>query len=219
MTAYVWWLQDDGLHNLDALAAQLPSNEQATLNTLKTTERQRHFILSRHLLRTLIAQTCNISYADARFSRADSGRLLLNFPEGWHISISHCRGYVAVMLATQPCGVDIEVPHNVRFQALANRYFSEAEKNYLVTFSDTEKAQPFFRLWTLKEASVKALGVGLANHLASLSFDVSGEVPVQLSGEPLQLWQQVSESFFLAAAVRGSQAVNWQVAQQTLPSH
>lgn len=211
MNAHVWWVHDNGQRSLDALAAQLPANEQATLGVLKMTERQRHFILSRHLLRSLIADTCNISYAAAQFRRADSGRLLLDSPEGWHISISHCHQHVAVMLAAQPCGVDIEVARTVRFQALANRYFSEIEKNYLTTFSDTEKALPFFRLWTLKEASVKALGVGLANHLADLSFDVSKEVPVQLAGEPLQLWQQVSESFFLAATVRGRQAVSWQI--------
>lgn len=208
-SAYVWWLHDDGQRDLSALVAQLPPDEQATLATLKTIERQRHFILSRHLLRSLIATTCGIAYTAAQFHRAESGRLVLTKPEGWHISISHCHQHVAVMLAQHPCGVDIETHHSVKFQKIADRYFSEPERKYLATFEDSEKAVPFFRLWTLKEAGVKALDVGLANHLATFSFDVSGELPVQIGGETLQLWQQIRHNFFLTAAVRTTKSIAW----------
>lgn len=216
MTARLWWLHDDGHHDLSALVASLAAEEQSALAAIRSNERRRGFILSRFLLRRLVADTTGQAFADIRFARADSGRLWLAAPDGWHISLSHARDHVAVMLARRPCGVDIERPHAVRFQALADRYFSEAERHYLATLPDSDKAHTFFRLWTLKEAGVKALGVGLAHHLATLSFDVSRETPLQLGGEPLQLWQETRNGLFLAAALRGQEATGWSITRQDL---
>lgn len=216
MTALLWWLHDDGHHDLSSFATSLPAEEQPALATIRSNERRRGFILSRFLLRQLVADTTGHAFADVRFARTDSGRLWLAAPEGWHISLSHARDHVAVMLARHPCGVDIERPHTVRFQALADRYFSDAERHYLATLPDSDKAHPFFRLWTLKEAGVKALGVGLAHHLAALSFDVSGERPLQLEGEPLQLWQVASADLFLAAALHDCTPPEWKVIRQDL---
>ena len=54
---------------------------------------------------------------------------------------------------------------------IAEHYFSPAEVAALTNLPAAERISGFFRCWTLKEAVIKGLGVGLALDLAS--FDVS----------------------------------------------
>ena len=138
---------------------------------------------------------------------------------GWHISLSHCSGRVAVTLAEAPCGVDIEVFREVAWEKIARRYFAPSEQAWLESLPETEARQAFLQLWTLKEAGVKAMGKGLANHLASLAFDISGEKP-RLATEcivpNIVVKQTICEAHILAAAIMTEQPVNWHLRQLTI---
>jgi 4'-phosphopantetheinyl transferase len=207
--AYIAWLQDDTSSSLDTLIPFLPDSEKQRLATLSANEQKRHHILSRSLLCLLIKKVTGTFISEIQFSRADSGRLLLTHPKDWYISISHTQNAVAVIIAQAACGIDIEVPRKVRIQSLADRYFSTEEKLFLQVLPESEKTTPFFRLWTLKEAAVKACGVGLAQHLSHFAFDVSSCYPKQIRGEPLQLWQQEYAGFFTSAAVQTTTSIQW----------
>ncbi len=77
-------------------------------------------------------------------------------------------------------GVDIEqIRSNVECEQLAERFFSPGERNLISGLPEDEKLQAFFRLWTCKEAFLKAHGAGLSRSLSS--FDVKlGSSPGQL---------------------------------------
>ncbi len=211
-TAHITWLQDDG-SALDATL--LPTPEQAEMQQLASTARQRRFFLSRLMLRRLLAT--HLPPGQLHFSRADSGRLLLAGDTGWHISLSHAASGIAVIVSQSPCGIDIEPPRPAAIEKVAARYFSEAEKSALQAAAPAERLTLFFRLWTLKEASVKALGEGLAGNMSRLAFDVSQPQPTSCTGSPpLQLWQHYSAPHWLAAAVHGTDAVQWQVQQSNV---
>ncbi|HEX6591913.1 MAG TPA: 4'-phosphopantetheinyl transferase superfamily protein, partial [Moraxellaceae bacterium] len=155
-TAYIAWLQDDGSAVDSSLL--LPA-EQAELAGFRSPERQRSFLLSRLLLRKLLRP--HLPSSSLIFKRAESGRLFLEEAQGWHFSLSHSAGGIAAIACTQPCGIDIEVPRKASFESVASRYFAEAEKKALQEAPTDQRVELFFRLWTLKEASVKALGEGL----------------------------------------------------------
>lgn len=208
-TACLYWLQDDGQSDLASLASALNRAEQQEFASFPPGERQRNFVLSRTLLYRLVTTQTGCRTQDIRFIREESGRLALQHPAGWHVSLSHAKGLVAVMLAPQSCGIDIERSRQVNIQNVITRYFSETEKNTLSTYQSAERQQAFFRLWTLKEAGVKALQQGLAGNLSRLAFDVSAEEPRQLAGDCLQLWQQARGDIFLAAAVAGTTPAAW----------
>ncbi|KAL0309510.1 UNVERIFIED_CONTAM: hypothetical protein Sradi_5893300 [Sesamum radiatum] len=63
-------------------------------------------------------------------------------------------------------GIDVEEKHrNIKHNILsfARRYFSEHEVQFLATISDPQvQRMEFIKLWTLKEAYVKALGKGFS---------------------------------------------------------
>jgi 4'-phosphopantetheinyl transferase len=70
-------------------------------------------------------------------------------------------------------GVDVEcVDREVDAGEIAARFFAPAEAHLLAHLDADARRDRFFDLWTLKEAFVKALGVGLSMSLASLAFTV-----------------------------------------------
>jgi 4'-phosphopantetheinyl transferase len=68
-------------------------------------------------------------------------------------------------------GLDIErADRSLAVMEIANRHFSEKEAAWLRHCSDETRAVRFTELWTLKEAFLKATGVGLSGSLAIVSF-------------------------------------------------
>ncbi|MGH8492327.1 MAG: 4'-phosphopantetheinyl transferase family protein [Moraxellaceae bacterium] len=214
-SAHILWLRDEAQPLSPKLKNRLDAEEQARLADITAPSRQRSFLLSRLLLRQLLAT--HLPAESLRFARADSGRLLLTGNSGWHISLSHASTGIAVIAAQRPCGIDIETPRAVAMEKIAARYFSAQENEALQACPPSERTMLFFRLWTLKEASVKALGEGLAGNLALLAFDVRGEQAQQYaSGPALQLWQTQAAPHLIAAAVSGSEPVQWHKRQLSI---
>ena len=87
-------------------------------------------------------------------------------------SISHCKQGIAVAIDEQPIGIDIEGIRRAD-QDLIKRTMNEEERDGM----DDRK---FTRLWTQKEAIVKAQGVGI------LSFEQLQDIRSQESGFRMQ---------------------------------
>ncbi|XBI08416.1 hypothetical protein VPH35_136152 [Triticum aestivum] len=88
-----------------------------------------------------------------------------------HFNISHTTSLIACGMAMDDIGIDIEEKKRKTTKSilsLARRFFTPSEVDYLAEISDLyAQEKEFFKLWTLKEAYVKALGLGLSG--ASLS--------------------------------------------------
>lgn len=99
---------------------------------------------------------------------------------GLEFNLSHCRNVLVIAVTReQSLGVDIETPQRrVRSAALAQRFFTRAEATALAALDEAVRAAAFVRLWTHKEAVLKAIGSGLSFGLARLEFrlDAAGEV-------------------------------------------
>jgi 4'-phosphopantetheinyl transferase len=68
-------------------------------------------------------------------------------------------------------GVDVEaVDRALKFLELADAHFAPSERTLLRAAPAAEQRGLFFRLWTLKEAYIKAHGDGLALPLDQFSF-------------------------------------------------
>jgi len=216
MDAHIIWLRDTATITTAALLLGLNASEKEECAGFRDPARQRSFALSRRLLRHTLTSRLHLEEASIRLERAGNGRLQLVSPDHWHISLSHAAGLVAVIVAPAPCGVDIERPREINSERIAMRYFSAPERDWLRQHPETH-LEDFFRLWTLKEASVKALGVGLAHHLDTLAFDIADDTP-QLRGdaERMALWQCSQPDHVLAAAVKTEKPVNWQVSNLTI---
>lgn len=83
--------------------------------------------------------------------------------EELHFSISHSGNYAMVVLSDKEIGCDIQQIKNINL-SIADRFFTAEESEYV------ENTEDFFRLWTLKESFIKAVGKGLAMPLNSFTI-------------------------------------------------
>lgn len=103
-------------------------------------------------------------------------------PAGY-VSLSHTRTAGAAAVAEGAIGVDVEWPgRRVRWQGLAGAHFASAERNWIMQQRTVDRKGAFLVLWTLKEAWLKAQGLGI-RHLASAVLEPATDVAWRLPGE------------------------------------
>ena len=99
------------------------------------------------------------------------------FASRLYFSISHCKQGIAVATDDQPIGIDIEGIRHADADLIA-RTMNAIEKSSVESQkSREERDRMFTRLWTQKEAVVKAQGVGIQSfeqlqHIMSKSRDL-----------------------------------------------
>ena len=125
--------------------------------------RVRAFGDSRSALRTLAAGLLLYDIfgeraRTAHFERGKRGKphLADNSP----FNISHAGDFAVLALSRQTVGVDLEHIRPLDWQRIALRFFHPEERAYLA--QSTEPERDFFRIWTLKESYLKALGHGFS---------------------------------------------------------
>ena len=105
-------------------------------------------------------------------SRTELGKPSFPAYPALHFSISHTRGLAVVLLSDRTCGVDTERRRPLR-EKVAARVFSPGEQAALQAAEDPDML--FTRLWTLKEAYVKAIGIGVSYPMRELSFSLTDD--------------------------------------------
>lgn len=99
-----------------------------------------------------------------------------------HYNISHADGIAAVAVSKYECGIDCERVREYDPRVM-KRVCSETEQALINAAPKAERGMLFFRLWTLKEAYVKALGKGFSFPLREAEFAFEGdEILTPLSG-------------------------------------
>ena len=91
-------------------------------------------------------------------------------------NLSHAEGVVGLAVIGEPghaVGFDLEALDRRATLDVADHYFCRREASWLASLPQTEQPTGFLRLWTLKEAFIKATGEGLSRDLASFWFTMS----------------------------------------------
>ncbi|MET4924703.1 4'-phosphopantetheinyl transferase superfamily protein [Streptomyces sp. PSRA5] len=167
-----------------ALRLAPPWGEDLSLSLLDARERakaasfahrrDRSMYLAAHVgLRLLLGDRLGVHPRDLRFGRdrcahcgGPNGRpILLDRPGGPHFSLSHCAGITLVAVADVPVGVDVERLPGRRTVELCLARLHPREREELLRVPRAERPLEFCRLWTRKEAYLKAVGTGLGRGL------------------------------------------------------
>lgn len=98
---------------------------------------------------------------------------LMEFPDV-HFNLSHARAICACLVSGFECGVDCENVRPYR-PRVTERCYTDTEKQAVEALSGTERDLMFFRLWTLKEAYVKAIGIGISYPMNEAEFWFEGK--------------------------------------------
>lgn len=111
-----------------------------------------------HFLRLLAAKTLKCDPAEIGLDTDERGQPRLTAPIPIHVSLSHRPGLTLIGLAPSIIGVDVEASEAGDL-AIARDHFSAAEARWL---ESVDQPDAFARLWTAKEAVLKATGQGIA---------------------------------------------------------
>lgn len=104
---------------------------------------------------------------------------------GLDFNLSHARDHALIAFARrQPIGVDLEsTSRRVEIEDLARRFFSSGEADALSALPASLRPAAFLRLWTCKEAVLKAIGQGLSFGLDRVAFGLDDQgVPTGIAG-------------------------------------
>lgn len=193
----------------DVLSAQ----ERQRLLAFRFTTHQREYLHSHFFLRRILSTQVKAEPTQLRFTVDSLGKPWL---EGscLNFNLSHTAGLAACCAsAGDVCGVDVERHRPLPdMDLIAERNFSVAERTLLQHAAPKGKEVLFYRIWTLKEAYIKACGLGLSMELTSFSVlpQLNGTAELRLANESLPsrspwsiYWWSLSDGFHVSAAFAG----------------
>lgn len=163
----------------DAVApwlAGLDAEERRRADRFAVARARIAFIAAHALARGEIARALGVAPAAVRFVAGAHGKpfaVLAGEAVAVSFSLSHGGGMAGVALAAQgdlPLGLDLEARGRRISPEIARRYFAPAEIAALEALPGAGRAEALVRLWTLKEAFVKATGRGLGGGLDGFAF-------------------------------------------------
>lgn len=135
------------------------------------------------LLRYALGDSAN------RLHYGDRGKPFL--PDGPCFSLSHSGNYVVLALAEYDIGVDIEKLGEYK-EKLARRCCTEDE----IVWLSLREISAFYRLWTGKEAVMKATGFGLSMDPGSFSLSPAEDGVYEVSGRSWYLcWPELFDGY------------------------
>lgn len=148
----------------DRSMQQLSEDEVARAARFVHERDSRRFLGSRYALRCILAEVTGLRVEDVAFGRGPHGKPFMMGHAGWRFSLSR-RMDVALVGISAGCeiGVDIEPVDNVQdLEVMAEQVCSANERVQWGRCPATDRAAAFATCWTRKEASLKAVGVGLS---------------------------------------------------------
>lgn len=207
--------------------AQNPEREWAALTTLdegelhrwrryEYTGARRQFVLCRAALRAVLCRELPCRNDELAFEISPHGKpfaMVRDQPAAISFSVSHSgdHGLIAVAPAGR-LGVDIEERvSRRRLDLLVEAALGDQERAELASKQGFEELHLFFRLWTMKEALLKAQGEGF--RLDPTSFQIPGPMrrgetrgTLELPWEPGVTWcvEDLSDERFAAALAQAA---------------
>ncbi len=161
------------------------------LSVLSAEERQRakkfrfksdfyRYVAGKIMTRRIISEWTGEGPENIEFRTDKYDRPFLKHPvKNLDFNISHSGDYVALVVGGSRAGIDVEMIKPIDFN-MAEDCFHDREIEYL--FSRPQGRQErFFRIWTLKESFIKAIGHGLSYPLKNFYFDIKPDNEININ--------------------------------------
>ncbi len=159
----------------------LPAEEVARADRYRQEQDRNCCLVARALVRSVLSDYAEHDPAAWTFRYNAHGKPSIAQPAGvmLNFNVSHTSGLVICgVTSAGELGVDVEhVSRACSSLDLARRFFAPPEVVFLEQAPPERQAGLFLEFWTLKEAYVKARGLGLSMPLADFAFTLAGPQP------------------------------------------
>jgi len=194
---------------------------------------RRRYLVTRALVRTVLARYMPVAPPDWRFAANAYGRPEIATPQGRRaglsFNVSHTRHLIVLGVTRgRALGVDVEnVGRREAVTDVARHYFAPVEVSALARVPAAQQRHRFFEYWTFKESYIKARGMGLSLPLDRFSVHFPDDHTVELRidrdlGDDARRWELVQlrptpEYLLAVCAERVAPAPSQLVVRQTVP--
>jgi len=177
-----------------------------------------HFIVGRALLRTLLGSYLDMEPSQIEFVYGQYGKPALK--AGIHektleFNLSHSKDFAVYAFdLNHKIGIDLEHVHPMAdMDDFARQFFSLRENVLINSLAGKQKEEAFFKIWTCKEAFLKANGSGITVPIDQVETTLESDGSVRLTSisereEQAELWRLESftpiSGYQAALAVKGN---------------
>lgn len=184
--------------------ALLSADEIGRANAFRFERDRCSFVAARAFLRRTLSAYCEISPDRIAFRYSSAGRPELPWPGAPVFSLSHSDGFALLALGdVGPIGADLERVRDMADRdSVAKTVMHPSEWSDFAGLDEAERTQAFFRLWTRKEAALKAQGTGLLAEPALLEVGLgggNGEPPLTILDIPCRIAAIAAPARYVAA--------------------
>lgn len=153
----------------------LDTSEEERSKNIRMPGDRRRFLMGRILLRRALSEIMGGDPRSWKFILGQTGKVnLAHLRPGEGLvdfSISHSEGAVVVAISnSMKVGIDVEYLDAARMQHPLQGVFSDGEISYLANRRSGARTWETLRLWTLKEAYSKLLGLGTQVEFSELDL-------------------------------------------------
>jgi 4'-phosphopantetheinyl transferase len=168
--AVATWSLCEPVEVVDSLFTLLSEDERKRVATFVRDEPRRRFIVTRGRLRERLGERLGVAPMMVVFNYGPNGKPEV---EGVHFNVAHTGDLALCAFADAPVGVDVERIRPMKdAQGLARRWFRAEEVERIDAAHDP--LTEFFRTWTMKEAALKLIGVGVGESLPKVLTPAEG---------------------------------------------
>ena len=188
---HVWLINPDILTSdtkLEACRAVLSDDESERQQRFHFAADRHRYLVSHALVRRVLSHYEDIAPADWEFSSGEFGKPEIANPgvAALRFNLTHTPQLTAcIVTLSHDCGIDTEqLNPRHKLDGVAKRMFSEAEHMELQQYSGQNYLEHFYRCWTLREAYVKARGIGISFPTRKLKFTLKGKSGASVVFDP-----------------------------------
>jgi 4'-phosphopantetheinyl transferase len=156
-----------------ALLALVPPEQRDRIGRFRSYRAAQNTLLGDIIARREISKRAGIPPEQVVFRTGGGGKPL--FDGDIHFNIAHSGNVIAVVVDTQPVGIDIElpvqkpgVPGTDTEDRITRRFFTPDERLY-INGQEGRRRERFYEVWTMKEAYGKKAGTGLVTALQDVN--------------------------------------------------
>lgn len=162
----VWRIPlDPSVPPTDRGIATLSDDERARAARFRFDQDRNRWLAAHVAMRRILADELGVAPERIAYAHGPKGKPSLAAPEDTGLEFNLSDSADLALLAVShdgPLGVDVEhVARIPDIRAIAASHFAPEERDRLFALSEDEQVDAFYRLWTRKEAYIKAIGTGL----------------------------------------------------------
>lgn len=188
---HIWTLCPESVRKPAGLAhfeTVLSAEELSRYRRFRVPEAAHRYLVSHAMLRAVLSRYAEITPSQWQFVYGRHGRPEIANPAAppLRFNLTHTEGLAAcVVSCKRSCGIDAERLSERHDPGLiARKMFSDREYRQLHRLSGWARLEYFYERWTLREAYVKALGIGLAFPTRKLEFSINANGSITLAFAP-----------------------------------